>query len=483
MKKLNKIIRFIFRDISFRLNRNEFFVASRKIKSQYKVKKKLFHSLTLSCFLFTLPSYSQDGTPQPGSGEQLEAPVSLEQIEYTEEVQETELNILTKKPTRAQLSRELRVSLDAQFERIQQLIKTEDAYSSKLGEEYLGYGLLLTQAGEIDQARKMVVDALHISKVNDGVYSIEQRPILRALFEINLLKGKSEDLEANLSKIIWIENKNIDHIGTYSFDLALKLGHHYLDLYLIQSVHGDVSLGYLDSAAKHFSYAIRQYGRASMDELLMPYGELSEVHFYRKKLVDKVIGLQRGNSILGDGRNSPFSRKTQFKQPDIIDDTFFKAKKYSELHLIKAQTEKNKRQTTYALLALADTNLLFNRKKTAAHYYKQAWLEAQKLAVDAPIRLSFDKPVKLPAFNHSLNNEDPQRQGATYAYLPVMVDVNPDGKVTKVEKNVFGASSEKIALRARRIIKNTKFRPAILDGEMVPSSGHEEKIRVLVSKK
>jgi len=167
---------------------------------------------------------------------------------------------------------------------------------------------------------------------------------------------------------------------------------------------------------------------------------------------------------------------------NFSEDTFSKSELYAKLHFNKAEAEKNQQQLVSSLLALGDSNLLFNRKKSAASYYKIAWQESLKLAPDDPVRLSFAKPVRLPAFNYALDKEEPKRQGATYAYLPVNVSVGVDGKVTSVEESVIGASSNKVASRARRIVKSSKFRPVIENGELLPSSGHQEKVRVLVDK-
>ena len=452
----------------------------------------------MAAFLLMLPlvSFSEQSEP-------LQLQEEVEQIEVLEELPEDadiaddelaedpavqeeqgrledELGILDSDASSVQISTQLRESLESQFQQIQSLIKTEDAYSPKLGEEYLSYGLLLKRAGRVDEAREMIVDALHISKVNDGVYSIEQRPMLRALFETNLLLGKSEELVDNFEKIVWLEKKNPSQIGTYSFDLALKLGHHFLDRYKIQTIRSNLSLEFLDSSARYFSYAVRQYGRTSIDELLMPYGELSEVHFYRSKLVQR-ISSQSGFSSFGR-RDSSFDRLDR-RPANFTEDTFSKTEFYAKLHFTKAQAEENQQQIVSALLALGDANLLFKRKKSAASYYKIAWQESLKLTPDDPIRLSLGHPVRLPAFNYALEEkEEPKRQGASYAYLPVNVNIDVNGKVTGVEENVVGASSNKEASRARRIIKNSTFRPVIENGELTATAKHQEKIRVLVSK-
>ncbi|MBX2848882.1 MAG: hypothetical protein KTR16_11220, partial [Acidiferrobacterales bacterium] len=220
-----------------------------------------------------------------------ESPQTSQELEIQLET-DTSIAVVNQ-PSSRDISAELKANLEAQFERINELEKTEFAFNSKLGEEYLNYGLLLYRAGRIDEARDAIIDAWHIVKVNEGVYSIRQRPMLRALFDINLLRNKSQALEENFEKLVWIENKNPKERGVFSLDLAIKLGHHFLDLYTVRGLRDEVSLSHLDSAARYFSYAVRQYGDVKMDQHTLPYGELSLVHFYRSRLLERLRVSQR----------------------------------------------------------------------------------------------------------------------------------------------------------------------------------------------
>ena len=76
-------------------------------------------------------------------------------------------NEIVKQSVVLDIDPQLRADLDAQFQRLQSSLETEDAFSEALGEDYLSYGLLLTQAGRYDDAREALTDAAHISKINN----------------------------------------------------------------------------------------------------------------------------------------------------------------------------------------------------------------------------------------------------------------------------------------------------------------------------
>ena len=388
----------------------------------------------------------------------------------------------------AEISADLKENLEAQFNRIYELEKTENAFSAKLGEEFLSYGLLLLNAGRIDEAREMVVDALHIAKVNNGVYAIEQRPMLRVLFDINLTLGNTEELEESLDKIIWIENRNPGKRDFDSLDLAIKLGHYFLDLYQIRGTKDEVTLSLLNKSARYFSYAVRQYGNAKLSEHLMPYGELALVHYYRSILLRRLRKDQSGfRSVSRDRQRSRQLNDNPLNDINRLDElilqSFSLSERYSNIHLRQAKIEQNQKQIVIALLALGDTNLLFKRKQTAAQYYRHAWDEAQKLPVRDPIVQSFDKPIRLPAFSFAIEHEEARKAGANYESLPVKVNIDANGKVAGVYKEVVGAPSNKIANKVRRIVGGSTFRPVIENGQLTAVTEHEEIVRVQVSKR
>jgi len=414
--------------------------------------------------------------------EQAQQPVldeNVQDIDYGETVE----------PDLVQISADLKANLEAQYARIYELEKTEDAFSAKLGEEFLNYGLLLLNAGRVDEARAAVVDALHIVKVNEGVYSIDQRPILRVLFNINLTLNKTEELEENLEKIIWIENRNPAKRDFDSLDLSIELGHHFLDRYKIRNTRDEVSLSFLDKSQRYFSYAVRQYGYAKLSEHRMPYGELSLVHYYRSQLLKR---LQRDQVGFRSTGNRDRQRSRQLvdnplsdinRLDNLISQSFSLSERYSNIHLRQAKLEQNQQQIVTALLALGDSNLLFKRKKTAAQYYRHAWNEAQKLSPNDPLLQSFDKPVRLPAFSFAIEREEARKAGANYANLPVKMNIDANGKVIAVYDDVVGAPSKRVASKVRRIVGSSIFRPVIRNGQLTAVSEHEELVRVQVSKR
>lgn len=201
---------------------------------------------------------------------------ALKNIETTVSASDTVLDIETKtaikiapivllKPNLAAIL-SLRQSLDLQFKQLQQLTETEDSFNPRFGELYSAYARTLMKMGRLPEARKMFVNALHNVKVNNGVNSMQQRPVLRELFKMEFFTENVNDAEKHLKRLLWIEKENSD--DSYSFDMIMTLGNYYLSQYLVSKKPTETSLIGLNESIHYFGYALRRY-RTPLLKVLM----------------------------------------------------------------------------------------------------------------------------------------------------------------------------------------------------------------------
>ena len=376
----------------------------------------------------------------------------------------------------AVLSPELRDNLARQFQEIETLKETEDAYSEQLGESYLSYGRVLMQAGRIDESRKMLVNALHIVKINNGVNSIEQRPVLRELFEMNFALRNTEETEEHLRKIIWLEKKDPNLDDVYSFDMVVRLGNQYLDLYLNNPTVSELSLEYLNKSTRYLGYAVNRYGNRPLSEVLLPYGELALAHQLRSR-----IQLEVSQSFYQDSRQRGFASADRASSRHSSGNSFFRSEAYLRDYLRKAQRERDLVNTIHALLGLGDLALTTGRLNEADKYYDLAWTGAQNLPATHPIVESFNHPVKLPSFQFSVVRK-PVISARPVELVPLSINIENDGRVRKVARDALVETTVALTGRARRLVKRVRFRPIIENGKLVPVEDYRYEVPVAVRK-
>lgn len=388
----------------------------------------------------------------------------------------------------------LRAQLESQFQALQDLRDTEDAFSERLGETFFSYGDALQRAGRLEEAQDMFAQALHINKINNGVNNIAQRPMLKSLAWLELAEGDIEKAEEYVSRIIWVEKQQREVRDTFSYDIILALANKKLDQYLYRPVAGEASIAVLDSATKYFRYIIRRYGDQPIDKLLMPYGEIAYVQHLKFQLAPRVSSSfasqsqNRINSQRFPERDRRFGGDRRFGQPTPPRPIFIapqggNGESYMREYFSKAARADDTKHKVQALLNQGDVHQMFGRSAVAAAFYERAWVEAQNLAADHELVVGMSKPHKLPAFFFASdrNNEEI----ATYTprtNVPLDISVDAAGRVSKVFTEPAETDSPKLTSRARRSVKRITFRPAIEAGKLVGTDRYTENIRVIVRK-
>jgi len=366
---------------------------------------------------------------------------------------------------------QLRADLDAQYKRVEKNRETADAFSESLGEDYLSYGLLLKQAGRLDEARDVLIDAAHISKINNGLNAPEQRPYLAALFDIHMLQDNTEAANKTIQRIIWLESENPKVRDDLTYPLALRMGNRYLDQFLYKPVAGKDSLESLSQADLYFNYVLRQYGSIPITEIKLPYGELALVNFWRSKVADAASAPANLPTFSGRGTRLgqfPTTRNTTFA--NVVAPSggvfFSRAEFYLKRYLARARSEGTPQMVAKAMLNLGDINLMFERRLIASEYYKRAWAEALKLAPGDPFLKTFDQPVALPDFEYALGRKHVVR-GNQALLVPMKFKVDQFGRVGDVQPIEKGNKNFPYFSKAKKAVRKTVYRPIIRDGKLV----------------
>ncbi len=378
------------------------------------------------------------------------------------------------------LEPELRTSLETIFARIVELQETEDAFSANLGEAYLTYGQALISAGRLQEARKMLANALHITKINNGVNSIEQRPVLATMFELAIAQENLEVSEELVERILWLENNAMDRsdLDDFSFPLLVRLGNRYLDRYLYRPIKSATALHQLEQSQRFLGHAVKRYGDRPLNQLYMPYGELALVHLIKSKFKKEA---ERTMFPASDRRASELLRWGIKDLPDSkpIGNSYSRAEKQLFAHLTKSLEENELEHTVKAFISLGDLNLLFNHRATAAQYYEKAWESAQALPAGHPLLEKFKQPTALPDFFYAMPRKDVEGKLAT-VLVPLTFTLDKYGKVQGFADDIDDNASPKLMSRAKRTARRMVFRPAIERGQMMPAEQvvYEVKVKV-----
>ena len=377
-------------------------------------------------------------------------------------------------------ARQLSENLEQQYKALRKTLETEDSFSLELAENYFGYGKLLKQSGELEDAADAFVDALHIQKINHGIYAPEQRPVLKELFETHYALGNVEEFENYLDRILWIESHNPDLDDDFSFHILVSVGNQYLDDFLSSPTAGVRNVENLLRAKSHIRSAIKRHKSKPLSLLFLPYGELALIGFLESRIYSDV---DKTSSILDHRIKSLRNLEgRELALASYLDDSFPRGVAHLKGYLKKATEENDVDHVVGAFMALGDYHQLFSKTDSAITFYRLAWQAAQNLPEDSPRHKALSTTTALPAFEYA-QSRSPIIPARPSVLVPVKLTVNGRGKVLKVDKFAADSKYAEHSTRARRAARNLIFRPMLENGEIAETRKVDYDIRIYTRKK
>ena len=351
-------------------------------------------------------------------------------------------------------------------EQIEAIQASQGINSPELIPPLTNLGLILREQNDVDLAMAAFERARHLVRVNYGLSSFEEAPLLRQLIQIEEAKGNAATawgLEQRLLGLIYrypgpraapmlaeIADKRAEILRQYSagrMPPQIVLGCYYA---LSGPGSGDcphsgssrrVKVALMDEARSYYIDTIAM--------VLQSEGRSADV------LPELYLGWVRALAV------SP-NEDTAGHEGGLV---------LREIHLLAVQNGEPLEAQMHALLRVADWDLLFARGGKEDEAALQAYVALyERLEHEGLERALIDEmfsprvPVVLPAFmpNALTSSETPDSAG----YVDVAFEITKYGQGRSVEiLDTSTNTSDEARLRVRDLIRWSRFRPRVADGK------------------
>jgi len=364
-------------------------------------------------------------------------------------------------------------SVDRYQKSVNELQKQHGAYAEGLGEQLVGLGLVYKNLGQYPQAIAAFNRSLLVKRVNLGLYTLEQIPILDQIIATNTAAGDWTALDLNHQYLYWVYLRNYGIGDPRLLPVIDRVGYWHLQAY----TYDNQTDGYnhLEEANYLFHSAIaiiENHYDPDDQRLLDPLFGIVLVNYQVKAALNANFGsISDSVSIFDDGTGKVDASDIYFYSNNA-----YRTGKEALLRIIDIQAHNQdsvSSTTRIGLVNLADWELLFDKRDTANDTYAQACAQlAASGMAKAEINTLFAQPRSLPALQGpppGMREPAPQDMGGNYVLA--RFDVSPSGRPTNIEIIEASPADNKVMQRrARQRIRTTRFRPRLQDGQPVETT-------------
>lgn len=383
--------------------------------------------------------------------------------------------------------------LDDYREAIARLEAEQGAWGHGLAEQLSGMGRSYQIRGNHRDAIEIFDRAIHVSRINNGLYDLGQVPIIESMLESLKARGRWDEVHERHQYLYWLHKRNFGAEDPRMLPVIERLGKWYINDYALNPNRR--MMDQLVDAYNLFEHAVNivsgTYGQLDL-RLIEPLRGLvmSNWYFANHRSEGPSTALQR-NVISGEiGRDSvAFPNDQQPKQlTQYLRNNYADGKRAIEqmVEIYDSSPDAPPGAAAQAKIELGDWEQLFDRPRTAGNLYREAYDElVENEATRSQAEKIFAQPVALPELDLVESDlEQPARvrgssdgESAEPAYyVLVSFDVNRFGEAESID--ILESRPEENAeqrTRVKRALRNTRFRPRLVDGEAVDTKGLTQK--------
>ncbi len=339
-------------------------------------------------------------------------------------------------------------------------------YAAGLSEQLLGLGTAYQRHDLHEPAIRVFKRGTHLARINNGLQSPEQIPLLQGLIRSLVANGDFEKADEKQRYLYRVQSKIYDSSAPQMAAAMLQRAAWERQAYYLAV--GDVAFTRLLTMWQLYGAALTNIASANGNystKLLQPLRGLLQTQYMIASFGGKtqfgfVAGSAADTYYVEENRLSTI-RASNYKQGQAVIAALREVYDYNE-----GETSP---QATLTWVLLGDWHLWNNKRESAQASYQQAWSRMGEQD-DGEIQQAkyFRHPVLLPDIVGSARGLLPPENISGYAEVSYYINRRgrvKDLEITKLEP--VDETDDRTPVRLLRRIKHTLYRPILVDGEAV----------------
>lgn len=344
---------------------------------------------------------------------------------------------------------------------ISEIESSHGAYAAGLPEQMLSLGLSLQKQERHGEALAVFKRGVHLARINNGLYSAEQIPLLQGEIKSAIALGDYGQVDELQEYLYRVQQRGLP-VGEARANTLIQQATWHFNAY---------QLGLGDSGPERLLTMWDLY-RLAWNDLLSTEEENSP------KLLPPLYGLLRTQYLISkyqsasDGSGNNFS--SNYGSANANRFYTYRAQSYDlgrsvilSIHNIQSANHGNSsEEAAQALVSLGDWAMWYGKRGDATEIYQHAIAELAPRDDAQPEELSIlNEPVPLPDMRGLQSLPTPV--SAEEGNILVEFGVDGRGKVIDLTRLDTNEDMDATATRLMRVLRGTKFRPRFEAGEPV----------------
>ncbi len=353
----------------------------------------------------------------------------------------------------------------------------------KLTEDLAVLGSLFQDQGDHVQAIEAFDRVVHISRINNGLHTLDQIPAVEQMIESYLAVSDWEKADLYYNYLFYIQEKAYGTKDPRIIPVLERLANWNLRAF---NIGFDDSLGVrLSNAQIMFSAAAQMVG--------VHFGRKDDrFAAYQRNIANSAYLMSKHPDLMRDLNSTEFRMNEEALRRRVlggeqISSRGFQTGEEALLEVLRYERQEGNspEALAQAIIELADWYLIYQQRRGAAELYGEAWsvlsatengeeLLAKFFGQVTPLPTFLAAPTSL-VFNSTTARDTTELQ---VGYADLVFDVTENGVVRNLE--VLSAEDEDnyaIIGRLRREVRDATFRPVLVDGEPVRTTGNQFRYR------
>ena len=345
----------------------------------------------------------------------------------------------------------------------------QDTYSNTLGESLYDLGLAQQRANEHEKAIDTLKRATHVVRVNSGLHSALQLPIIEAEIESLMYLNLFEQVDIRQNYLRKIQARSLVDNEKIARGLIRQAEWQNKAYHLGIAQNDEEKLFRLVDMLNLYRDALTRLAEKQGDlspVLLEPLHGILRTQYLLTGLISKSLGVYERSLSRFDNDGARAYRSQNFKQGKHI---------ISAIYDVERNTSKNPLETTQNSLTMLADWMLWNGKRGDA---KRTYMEATRAGLtpadenieETPVPAEiFPMPVPLPQLDGF--KPLPDTVSIESANLLIGFDITKTGRAINVKRLDESDIEDGVARKIIRLISKTRFRPRLELGEVVVAEG------------